>query len=801
MKIQSSIAYPAAVKLVTGRGFQVGLVVVTLFLTLYYNVAYYWYTPVTGVQMDYVDNTFTAIQLVSVLPGSPGQTAGLQAGDRLLTVDGQAFTTVNRPLYTHKSAGESVQYVVERGGQRLKFDVIVSDYFQHPEYLLAMLPVSLLSLLVYALGLILFLFSAPQDTRARLVGAVWLLAGLVLAAGGPGWSNGGWFAVDVYLTTFAVGSFVSLAAHLYFPAVAFSNRARLLMLRAHLALVLLALAAYAWQRISALSANEALPPEAFVSGAIIRYIFILTWLVNLALLLKNCFAVRDGETRRQAGILLLGTLLGVLPALLLTALPNLALGPQFVRLPGNVSVLMLVCIPVFYGYVIGQRRLLRIDRLFNRFVVWFILSISIAVASGAIWGLLAALPPALAQTPLAGGVICALAAMLLAVSLHGRVQVLVDRTLYHCHYDFASVTTRLAEHLSRITDRRDLDGLLKVEFAKQLHIRESKLLLAQDDRLELPKGAALSVADDDVCQFLLDSRQPARAISVWAVASPETAKQWAALEWGRVFAPIAYNGALHGVWVLGDRLNGNYYSEQDMENIKTVSQWAALALASLAALEALRGLGQRLAQTDEEHLRDMARELHDDVLGDLTVLHDQQAASQPELAAHLGELAAKVRQVIDKERAYLFEQGIVLALEALIDNLEPLAKNKTNILRNLLLPEEPVALDYKSTTALYRIVQEALSNVLKHANADTAVVTLRMDGDTLEIEIWDDGIGMEDTDHEPSGHYGLLGMRERAAMIGATLTITSVPGQETTVLVRLKRGFDTCPPEGTPGQV
>ena len=110
MKIQSSIEYPSAVKLLTHRGFLVGFVVVTLFLTLYYNAAYYWYTPLTGVQVEYINNPGSALQITQVLPGSPGQTAGLQKGDRLLAIDGRAVANHNRPFYTPKNAGDSVYY-------------------------------------------------------------------------------------------------------------------------------------------------------------------------------------------------------------------------------------------------------------------------------------------------------------------------------------------------------------------------------------------------------------------------------------------------------------------------------------------------------------------------------------------------------------------------------------------------------------------------------------------------------------------------------------------------------------------
>ncbi len=762
------------------RGFQVGFVVVTLLLTLYYNIAYYWYTPLTGVRMDYINNPPSALQITQVLSGSPGDAAGLKLGDKLLTIDGQAITTLNRPFYIPKSAGETLRYTVERGGEQLTFDVVAGDYFQRPEYLLEMLPFELLSLLVYALGLLLYLFSAPQDTRTRLVGAVWLLAGLALAAGGPGYANGGWFVFDVFLVAYAAGSYFSLAAHLYFPASTFSNQDRIMILRFQLGLTLLTLTAYVCQRMFT---DGDSPPEAFVSGTIIKYIFILTWFVNLGLLLKNRFAAKDTETKRQTQIILGGTLLGVTPVLLFSSLPALLLGPRFVILPGQISVFALIFIPLSYGYVIRQHKLLKIDLLVNRALAWFIVVALALVASAGMVGILSWLHGSL-QIMLFGGVLAAV----LTTGLRNSIQVWVDRVLYGVSYDFRSVTTQLSRSLSQTTNRRNLDEVLRVEFAQQMHIQKSALLMVWDGCIELQgQGTDLSIADDDICQLLLEACLPVRAINVWAVAGPETTERWVAFDWARIFAPIAYNGTLHGILVLGDRLTGDYYSDQDMENINTVSQLVALTAANIATVESLRGLAQRLVQTDEEQRRSVARDLHDDVLQDLSFIQSQLTELHPDLAAQQKKLATRLRQIIKAQRPSFLEQDIAMTLQGLIDNMQQLVTEEKTTLRFRNLLPEPITLGGERTTALYRIAQESLSNVLKHAQANDVLVTLKIDrGDVLEIELKDDGIGMKNPAYSLYGRYGLMGMRERAIMIGATLTITSAPDEGTIVLVRLK---------------
>jgi len=786
MKVQPGINYPKTVSIVGDTGFQVGIILLTLFLVIFYNVAYYLYVPLTGVWISYANDSFTSTQITRIDSGSPGDVAGLKQGDKIVSIDGREITNFDRPIHNPKRAGETEHYIVERNGQKLEFSVVVGDYLQHPEYLLAVIPGQLLSLLIYALGLILFLFSAAQDIRARLVAMVGLLAGVALAAAGPGYTSAAWFVVDVILVTYAVSNFFSLAAHLYFPVATFSNRTRRMILHFQLALSLVIIAVYIFQRIN--SSASSLPPDRSISSDIIAYAFDLTWFVNIGLLIKNRFIVKDKETKRQTNLVVMGTLIGVLPFLLLSSLPALFLGPQFAILPSNVTTLSLIFIPLSYGYVIYQRKLFKIDPIINRALVLFLLIILILFASATILGIISILLNLPSQIVVVGGILCVMVA-LPSASLQKSIQIQVNRVLYGGYYDFTTVTTTLSNRLSQITNRRDFIDILTIEFPQQMQIGKSDLLMVHDGCIELQDSKGLSlrmpVGDDEICKLLVHTHLPLRAPNLWALVNPGMAKQWDMFGWAQVFAPIAYGDTLYGILLLGVRLTGNIYSNQDMEIINTISQQAALAIANIAMVESLRGLAQQLVRTDEEHRRMVSRELHDDILQNLFFLQVQLAETKPDLALHLQKTVAKLRQTIKAQRTSLLDQGIVLALQDLISDLHQLAEDKTIIQLRNLLPES-VMLDDDRTTALYRIVQEALSNVLKHADADEAVVTLKRDRDVLEIEIKDNGIGMENTSQVQSGHYGLLGMTERATMIGAALTITSDLEKGTVVSVRLK---------------
>jgi signal transduction histidine kinase len=206
-----------------------------------------------------------------------------------------------------------------------------------------------------------------------------------------------------------------------------------------------------------------------------------------------------------------------------------------------------------------------------------------------------------------------------------------------------------------------------------------------------------------------------------------------------------------------------------------------------------------ITRGQEDERSRIARELHDETVQALialdqrTQLIERSCKRDPQLAAvQLGELRemtadtiAEVRHVIRNLRPiYLEDLGLVPAIEMLTQPLNEAAE----LSATLTVEGEVRRLAPERELALYRIVQEALNNVVKHARARHVHVKLNY-GDQLTVVIQDDGRGFELPDQADAlsdlGHFGLIGMRERAELIGARLTIHSAPGVGTTIELQL----------------
>jgi PAS domain S-box-containing protein len=220
-----------------------------------------------------------------------------------------------------------------------------------------------------------------------------------------------------------------------------------------------------------------------------------------------------------------------------------------------------------------------------------------------------------------------------------------------------------------------------------------------------------------------------------------------------------------------------------------------------ASREQMRALAGRLQAVREEERTNIAREIHDELGGALTglkidfslltraALKIENETVRTSLLAGMDSMTKLIDATIQTVRRIAMELrpgvlddlGLVAALEWQLKDFE----KRTGIRCEFFPPVEDISLDADLSTALFRIFQEALTNVARHSGGTEVRVRLRADADSSTLEVEDNGKGIEKEKTLGSKSFGLLGMRERAQMFGGRITVTGTPGIGTKVTVEI----------------
>ncbi len=226
--------------------------------------------------------------------------------------------------------------------------------------------------------------------------------------------------------------------------------------------------------------------------------------------------------------------------------------------------------------------------------------------------------------------------------------------------------------------------------------------------------------------------------------------------------------------------------------------------------EALRALTARLQASREEERMSIAREIHDEMGEALTgfklglawirrrwyaraknVSRRQVFAKIDELGALADATADRVRKICAELRPNVLDDlGLVPAIQWQAREFQ----SRTGIRCSLRLPAAALDVPAEQATAIFRIFQEILTNVARHAGASTVLVSLKKTETNLLLRVADNGRGIDPAAIASNHSLGLLGMRERAALLNGTLEIRGLPGRGTTVQVDLP----LAPPPGSP---
>lgn len=274
--------------------------------------------------------------------------------------------------------------------------------------------------------------------------------------------------------------------------------------------------------------------------------------------------------------------------------------------------------------------------------------------------------------------------------------------------------------------------------------------------------------------------------SVFGVPDPHTA----------LMVPLVYRGEPVGVLTAFDRgAEAEGFTVEDERLLETFAASAATAVAMAQSAQSDR-LRSALAAADAERRR-WGRELHDETLqglGGLRLLlssalrkgdpsHMTRTAS--EAIGHIEREIKNLRAIISELRpAALDELGLHAAIEALADHHRELHGLQIGCEMSLPNPDSgQERLDPELEVGVYRLVQEALTNVVKHAQASTVTLSVKQAGEEVMIEVADDGVGF--SPDAGSEGFGLVGMRERVRLAAGGLRIISSPGSGTVVRARL----------------
>jgi len=233
--------------------------------------------------------------------------------------------------------------------------------------------------------------------------------------------------------------------------------------------------------------------------------------------------------------------------------------------------------------------------------------------------------------------------------------------------------------------------------------------------------------------------------------------------------------------------------------LKSERQSNQLLLHSRQLQDDLRLLSRRILSTQEEERKRISRELHDIVAQTLTSINVHLATLKLETTQHAGGMKRNITRTqklversVDKVHrfarelrpAVLDDLGLIPALRSC---MEQCAK-ESGLRVSMTACAKVEELNADRRTVLYRIAQEALTNVARHARAGTVSVHIRELPNAINMQIHDDGRSFDVErllNAKKSKRMGLLGMRERAEMVGGTFEIESAPGHGTTVTARI----------------
>jgi signal transduction histidine kinase len=690
----------------------------------------------------------------------------LQPGDRLIQVGAVNWETYSKnkrqSLFNRVQPGDAVTLRVLRNGQEISVRWVIPG--PNLAEIVDRLTTLWLPYIFWIAGTATLFHMRPKDLRWRLLiafnylTALWLVAGL--ASFGPIWNSAIvmraliWLCLPVYIHL-----------HWVFPRPLGRIPAPLLW---GIYLVGTVLAGLEWFQL--------MTPTAYFYG------FALALGGSVVLLFLHGIAQPD--QRRDLRVLAIAAGIIILPTVVIgTVAANLLdISLWF----GWGALLSLPALPGAYFYVTYRRQLggleLRANRIITLYIFLILLFIAstLAVLAVNLWikdrGSLISIELALA-----------LLAGLTIATTYNRFQRWVERYVLGMPLPPTHLLETYSSRIPTSLSTESLVLLLRDEILPSILIRQSALLWFQENHAFTPLymggvGGNQLPTEADI-PVLVDRSNEYR--------SPSTSNQGEnSYQWIRLILPLMVGGKLIGFWLLGRRDPDDWYSQKDILVLQSIANQTAIALVNIAQAERLHALYRANIDRQEKERARLARGIHDQVLNNLALLamsSDDVDTSQ-QFQESYQKIVTHLREIVHNLRPAMLSYGLRPALEELVDELSERTADSVTI--QLDIPYTEVRYDSQVEQHLFRIIQQVCENAFRHAQAKSIHIEGHLGQTQAMISVVDDGVGFPTGDSLSldqqllAGHYGLVGMYERAALIGAELDIVSTPGGGTRVTVK-----------------
>lgn len=513
-----------------------------------------------------------------------------------------------------------------------------------------------------------------------------------------------------------------------------------------------------------------------VSLSIIRYFFLAVFSISILLclyiLISRYIRYRNTIHKQVFKIIIVGFTLAFFPFIVLVGLPSILFGVELI--PGALAAVFLVFLPVVFLYLITAKRLFDIDFIIDRIRYFSIISL-IPTALYVLYLFYFVKKFTLVQWIQVGLVtyIGIIAFLYVKAELDFRFR----PKLFREKYNFQASLERFSQNIAKVMKTTDLEEQLIMEVREVLSVESISLLEmdSTDYSLSIKTGSS-DLPDIVIIDWLKNNTI---SISVGELIN---------IDDGILLIVSKEKDKSHLVWIR-EKLNRTQFNQEERVWLRTIALYVSMVYENLHLIEGLiEKLEEEVTQKDSAHpwvlrllfnlsekeRRRLASDLHDSALQQqLLWYRNLELISVDEripvdlrkqlynMAEGLLDVTHQIRDTCNELLPPLLkESGIIEALNTLFAN----AQLRTDYVVNFNATGFSINLDYEHVLALYRIVQELLTNATKHSKATEINITLANNNGILNLNYRDNGIGMDLQNLQPSfNHMGLSGIKERVS--------------------------------------